>query len=355
MERKMYLYFLLISIVTMLITSIVLVFLFYNALDFPNEPTLHSMFLMILPAIGIIFIFIIIFIYILSLLIFGRIIAPIKAAADNIESILNGQESEEVEDEFVYDELKPFVNTIKVQKEEIISYIDRLVEAEKIRSEFTANVSHELKTPLTSINGYAEMIASGITTKEDSIEFANIINKEGLRLLELIDDIINLSKLESFDLEEMGGSFESVDIYELAENILINQKNRASERNIILEIKGRPLKIHANKRMIEDLLSNLIDNAIKYNKEDGRVIVDISKESSYCILKVKDTGIGISQNDQQRIFERFYRADKSRSKKISGTGIGLSIVKHIVEKHKGEINLKSKPNIGTEIEVILPF
>lgn len=116
-----------------------------------------------------------------------------------------------------------------------------------------------------------------------------------------------------------------MDIYELAENILINQKNRASERNIILEINGRPLKIHANKRMIEDLLSNLIDNAIKYNKEDGRVIVDISKESSYCILKVKDTGIG------------------------------LSIVKHIVEKHKGEINLKSKPNIGTEIEVILPL
>src|SRR5699024_6399982 len=121
------------------------------------------------------------------------------AAADNIESILNDTK---VEDEIIYDELKPFINTIKVQKKEITSYIDKLIESEKIRSEFTANVSHELKTPLTSINGYAEMIASGITSKEDTIKFANIINKEGLRLLELIDDIIHLSRLESFEGEE---------------------------------------------------------------------------------------------------------------------------------------------------------
>lgn len=352
MEKKMYLYFLIISIISILITSTVLVFLFYDILESNINPTLSSMFMMIAPAIVGILVFVVILIYLLSSVLTSKVIAPIKAAADNIESILNDKK---VEEEFIYDELKPFINTIKVQKNEITSYIDRLVESEKIRSEFTANVSHELKTPLTSINGYAEMIASGITSKEESMKFGNIINNEGLRLLELIDDIINLSKLESIDGAEMIESFESLDIYEITENIISNQRNRAMERNIGLELIGENLKILANRRMIEDLLSNLIDNAIKYNKDNGQVIVEIYKESGYCILKVKDTGIGISYKDQDRVFERFFRADKSRSKKIGGTGIGLSIVKHIVEKHNGEINFKSKLNIGTEIEIVLPI
>lgn len=352
MEKKMYLYFLLVSIISILITSIVLVFLFYDVLDSSTNPSLTSMFLMITPAVIGILVFVVIFIYLLSSVLTSKIIYPIKAAANNIESILK---ETEVEDEIIYDELKPFINTIKVQKKEITSYIDKLVESEKIRSEFTANVSHELKTPLTSINGYAEMIGSGITPKEDTIEFANIINKEGLRLLELIDDIINLSKLESFDGEEMDESFEPVNIYEIAEHIIANQRNRAMEKNIDLDLIGENLEIFANRRMIEDLISNLIDNAIKYNKEDGKVIVEVCREADYSILKVKDTGIGISYKDQERIFERFYRADKSRSKKISGTGIGLSIVKHIVDKHNGEIMVKSKANIGTEIEIVLPI
>lgn len=352
MEKKMYLYFLLVSIISILITSIVLVFLFYDVLDSSTNSSLTSMFLMITPAVIGILVFVVIFIYLLSSVLTSKIIYPIKAAANNIESILK---ETEVEDEIIYDELKPFINTIKVQKKEITSYIDKLVESEKIRSEFTANVSHELKTPLTSINGYAEMIGSGITPKEDTIEFANIINKEGLRLLELIDDIINLSKLESFDGEEMDESFEPVNIYEIAEHIIANQRNRAMEKNIDLDLIGENLEIFANRRMIEDLISNLIDNAIKYNKEDGKVIVEVCREADYSILKVKDTGIGISYKDQERIFERFYRADKSRSKKISGTGIGLSIVKHIVDKHNGEIMVKSKANIGTEIEIVLPI
>lgn len=352
MEKKMYLYFLLVSIISILITSIVLVFLFYDVFDSNFNPSLASMFIMIAPAVVGILVFVVVIIYLLSSVLTSKIIYPIKAVAMNIESILKDTE---VEDEIVYDELKPFINTIKVQKKEITSYIDKLVESEKIRSEFTANVSHELKTPLTSINGYAEMIASGITPKEDTIEFANIINKEGLRLLELIDDIINLSKLESFDGEEIVESFEPVDIYNIATNIITNQGNRAMERNIDLNLVGENLEIFANRRMIEDLLSNLIDNAIKYNKENGKVTVKIYREVNYIILKVKDTGIGISYKDQERVFERFYRADKSRSKKIGGTGIGLSIVKHIVEKHNGEINLKSKVNTGTEIEIVLPL
>lgn len=352
MEKKMYVYFLLISIITILITSIVLVFLFYDVLQADTNPGLVSLFTMITPAIVGILVFVVVGVYLLSSLLTSKIIAPIKSAAENIESILKDTE---VEDEFVYDELKPFIGTIMVQKREIKSYIDKLEASEKIRSEFTANVSHELKTPLTSINGYAEMIASGITSKEESMHFAGIINKEGLRLLDLIDDIINLSNLETFDDQELLESFESINIYELANEILSSQENRAMERDINLELIGENLNIVANKRMIRDLLSNLIDNAIKYNKEKGTVIVEIYKEADYCILKVKDTGIGISPKDQARVFERFYRADKSRSKRIGGTGIGLSIVKHIVEKHNGEINLKSKLNIGTEIEVVLPI
>ena len=352
MEKKMYFHFLLVSVISILITATVMVPLFHGVLGSNQEPSLTSLYIMMVPAIIGILVFVVVFIYFFSSVLTSKIIAPIKAAADNIESILKDRE---VEDEFVYNELKPFINTIKVQKKEITSYIDKLVESGKIRSEFTANVSHELKTPLTSINGYAEMIGSGVTSKEDSIKFANIINKEGLRLLDLIDDIISLSEVESIKAEEMEEAFETIDIYEIADNILLNQKNRAMERNINLELVGTNLKIAANRRMIVDLISNLIDNAIKYNKDNGRVTIEIYKESKYCILKVIDTGIGISYQDRNRIFERFYRADKSRSKKIGGTGIGLSIVKHIVEKHNGEINLNSKLNIGTEIEIILPL
>ena len=352
MEKKMYVYFLLISIISIMITCIVLVFLFYDLLQADTSPGILTLFTMITPAIIGILVFVVIGVYLFSSILTSKIIAPIKTAAENIESILKDIE---VEDEIVYEELRPFIGTIKVQKREIKSYIDKLEESEKIRSEFTANVSHELKTPLTSINGYAEMIASGITSKEDAMNFANIINNEGLRLLDLIDDIINLSNLESFDGQEMLESFESIDIYDLANEILSNQENRALERDINLELNGENLNIFANKRMIRDLLSNLIDNAIKYNNENGSVVVEIYKEASYCIVKVKDTGIGISPQDQDRVFERFYRADKSRSKKIGGTGIGLSIVKHIVEKHNGEVKLNSKLNVGTEVEIVLPI
>lgn len=351
MEKKLYIYFLIISMVSILITSTVLVFLFSDIIESDLNPSLTSMFIMISPAIIGIVVFIIILIYLLSSILTSKFIAPIRSAADNIESILRDVK---VEDEFIYDELKPFISTIKVQKKEITSYIDKLVESEKIRSEFTANISHELKTPLTSINGYAEMIASGITSKEEAINFANIINKEGLRLLDLIDDIINLSKLESINGEEMLETFESIDLYELANDIVENQRNRALERNINLELIGEKLDFFTNKRMIENLISNLIDNAIKYNKDNGKVTVEVYKESNNCIIKVKDTGIGISHQDQDRVFERFYRADKSRSKKIGGTGIGLSIVKHIVEKHQGQVNLKSKLDLGTEVEIVLP-
>ena len=220
--------------------------------------------------------------------------------------------------------------------------------AEKMRKEFSANVSHELKTPLTSINGYAEIIESGLTSREDTIKFAGTIRKEGNRLLELIDSIIKLSKLDE-DFEEK--EFELVDLYELANSTVEKFSIVAEEKNISLNIEGSHNQIQANKSMMEELLYNLIDNGIKYNKTGGSVNVKIEYTLSSTILTVTDTGIGISKADQERVFERFYMADKSRGKQ--STGLGLSIVKHIVEYHNGKITLKSQEDKGTEITIEL--
>jgi len=220
--------------------------------------------------------------------------------------------------------------------------------AEKMRKEFSANVSHELKTPLTSINGYAEIIESGLTSREDTIKFAGTIRKEGNRLLELIDSIIKLSKLDE-DFEEK--EFELVDLYELANSTVEKFSIVAEEKNISLNVEGSHNQIQANKSMMEELLYNLIDNGIKYNKTGGSVNVKIEYTLSSTILTVTDTGIGISKADQERVFERFYMADKSRGKQ--STGLGLSIVKHIVEYHNGKITLKSKKDKGTEITIEL--
>ena len=220
--------------------------------------------------------------------------------------------------------------------------------AEKMRKEFSANVSHELKTPLTSINGYAEIIESGLTSREDTIKFAGTIRKEGNRLLELIDSIIKLSKLDE-DFEEK--EFELVDLYELANSTVEKFSIVAEEKNISLNIEGSHNQIQANKSMMEELLYNLIDNGIKYNKTGGSVNVKIEYTLSSTILTVTDTGIGISKADQERVFERFYMADKSRGKQ--STGLGLSIVKHIVEYHNGKITLKSQEDKGTQITIEL--
>lgn len=217
-----------------------------------------------------------------------------------------------------------------------------------IRKEFSANVSHELKTPLTSIIGYSEMIQNGMVQGKDITKFASIIKKEGDRLLNLVDSIIRLSKIEE---NKSIKDFDSVDIYILGQNILENLKLLAHEKNIELNIKGNKTIANVNQSMMEELIYNLLDNAIKYTNEGGSVTLEISKDSPYTTIKVKDTGIGIPTEHQDRIFERFYMVDKSRSKKTQSTGLGLSIVKHIVEYHNGTIELKSTPNKGTEILV----
>lgn len=352
MGRRIYQYLVILISIIVITTSLMLSFLFYDIhmKDPDGGLSLKSILSMTLPATMGILLFILVFLYFLSSKLTSSILKPLGQAAQEIESILTGNE---VENTSNYKELEPFIVTIKKQKEEIEKSINVLKETEKYRREFTANVSHELKTPLTSINGYAEMIASGITNEEDTKKFARTIHKEGLRLLDLIESILVLSKIES-QVEIVDISNEPVDLHEIGLNTVSRLRNIAEERLVELNYVGNKAIINVNKQMMEDLFSNLIDNAIKYNKANGQVDVVVYKEGNNAIIKVKDNGMGISKEDQARIFERFYRVDKSRSKKISGTGIGLSIVKHIVEYYQGNISLISEKNQGTEIVVSLP-
>ena len=216
---------------------------------------------------------------------------------------------------------------------------------EQIRREFSANVSHELKTPLTTIFGYSQIITNGIAKPEDIKGFAEKIEKESARLITLIDDIIALS-----DLEEKGASIEkeTFSLRPLAEEVLESLEPRAKEQGILLTLSGEDTTLSANRRQIHELIYNLCDNAIKYNKPSGSVTVTISHNT----LTVKDTGIGIPADSIDRLFERFYRVDKSHSKKVNGTGLGLSIVKHIVQSNNAEISVNSILGEGSTFTVV---
>lgn len=219
-----------------------------------------------------------------------------------------------------------------------------------MRREFSANVSHELKTPLTSINGYAEMIASGMVKDADIKKFASTIRTEGSRLLGLIDSIIKLSKIEE---TEYNKDFNIIDIYDIGKRTIANLDLLANEKNLGLKLSGKSTFIKANEDMIEELIYNLVDNAIKYTPSGGKVSLVIENVDDLDSIKVTDTGIGIPIDEQDRVFERFYTVDKSRSKNPLSTGLGLSIVKHIVERHDGKIELKSSLGQGTEVIVKL--
>lgn len=220
--------------------------------------------------------------------------------------------------------------------------------AEKMRQEFTANVSHELKTPLTSILGYAEMIAGGIVAPEDVRGFAGKIYKESGRLLALIGDIIELSQLDENAERE---NFIPVDLYAISNEVSENLKESAEKSNITISVEGEKSIVSGNRSQLYELIYNLCDNAIRYNKPDGSVKISLAKDDDKVVLKVSDTGIGIPEKHIKRVFERFYRVDKSRSKETGGTGLGLAIVKHIVERHGGVITLDSSEN-GTVFTVV---
>ncbi|RGH56411.1 PAS domain S-box protein [Ruminococcus sp. AM36-18] len=210
--------------------------------------------------------------------------------------------------------------------------------AEKMRREFTANVTHELKTPLTSISGYAEIIASGLVKPDDIPNFANKIHKESGRLLSLISDIMELSQLdEKFSDEE----FAPVDLAGVASEVAEDLSSNAEKHGITITVDTKTAVINGNRNQIYELIYNLCDNAIRYNRENGSVKIITGDDNEHPFVKVADTGIGIPEKHHKRVFERFYRVDKSRSKETGGTGLGLAIVKHITERHGGEISLES--------------
>lgn len=258
---------------------------------------------------------------------------------------------EHLDDRDVYEELKPLVRRISSQNKQIYSQMQQLSaehkRQDKMRREFTANVSHELKTPLTSISGYAEIIRDGIAKAEDVQRFAGKIHKESQRLQTLVQDIIHLSELEEGrETEET-----LVDLREIASGVCERLSPAAEQKNIGISVCGNGT-VKCSPHVADEIIHNLVDNAIKYNREGGSVEVAVEETDNSVTLSVSDTGIGIPEEDKERIFERFYRVNKSRSKEEGGTGLGLSIVKHAALSVGAEITLDSLIGKGTKIAVI---
>lgn len=261
------------------------------------------------------------------------IVKPITQLGQSLDNI----------DKFKSDEeLKPLVNALLQQKKK-----QKMLDKQK--KQFTANVSHELKTPLTSIAGYAELIEAGMAKPEDIKPFAGVIRKQALRLVNLSEDIIQLSQLEESDDEDM--SFESVNLYEIAQRCVEALNINAINKCVTLNLTGEECYIRGKAQLVEELVYNLCDNAIRYNKENGNVTVTVTPLEKGASVSVKDTGIGIPEKYQERIFERFFRVDKSRSKATGGTGLGLAIVKHITQLHDAKLEISSEEGKGTEIIV----
>lgn len=231
----------------------------------------------------------------------------------------------------------------------LIIDVTESVKREQLRREFTSNVSHELKTPLTSISGFAEIMKNGGTPDAVVTDFSTSIYDEAQRLISLVNDIIKISELDEKNVQTAS---EEVDLYELSADIINRLKPVADKRNISLNLIGESTIVSGTEKILDEMIYNLCDNAIKYNMDNGTVDVILSESNNHIKLTVRDTGIGIAQEEQERIFERFYRVDKSHSKSIGGTGLGLSIVKHAAIYHNAEIKLKSEPDKGTSITVM---
>lgn len=230
----------------------------------------------------------------------------------------------------------------------IIIDVSAKKKAEKMRREFTANVTHELKTPLTSISGYAEIIASGLARPDDVQGFAGKIHKESGRLLSLIGDIMKLSQLDESLSEE---EFVPVDLSGVAYEVADDLRSNAEKHDVTISVEAEKSVVNGNRNQLYELIYNLCDNAIRYNRPDGKVKIKVENTGNGSIIKVSDTGIGIPEKHHKRIFERFYRVDKSRSKETGGTGLGLAIVKHITERHGGSVTVESNEN-GTTFTVV---
>lgn len=271
---------------------------------------------------------------------------------NTIETALSGERSENeiMHDENTYNLIaNPVFDGNKIiGAVMVIIDVTESVKREQLRREFTSNVSHELKTPLTSISGFAEMMKSGGTADETVKDFSTSIYNEAQRLITLVSDIMKISELDEgvLPIEK-----EKVDIYELSKDIVNRLTPVADKRNITLNIIGDNASVYGARKILDEMIYNLCDNAIKYNKDNGTVDVIINQANSKTSITVRDTGIGIPLSDQSRVFERFYRADKSHSKLVGGTGLGLAIVKHGAIYHDAEVFLKSTEDKGTSVTI----
>ena len=272
-----------------------------------------------------------------------------KFVSKKIVEPLNKINLENPEDTNVYQELKPFTHRISEENFE-------KEQREELRQQFSANVSHELKTPLTSISGFAEILKNGGTDEQTTKDFANTIYEETQRMISLVNDIIKLSKLDEKSISQ---EKEEINLAELSKEVITPLLPVAEKKNVKIDVEAEnQVFINGVRSVIFEMIYNLVENAIKYNKNDGKVIVKVSKISENqsskkqnAVLSVSDTGIGIPKNEQERIFERFYRIDKSRSKESGGTGLGLSIVKHGAKYHNAKVTLSSQEGKGSTFTI----
>ena len=324
---------------------------FYYAVLLDNKTVLRvsteagsiwSVFLAVSPMIMLIVIIIVVVCIALSHMLTRQLIAPIEKMAQNME---------DASMEPPYKELVPFASMIRKQHTDILS-------AAKARQDFSANVSHELKTPLTAISGYAELIENGMAKQEDIPTFGHRIHKEAQRMITLVSDILQLSELDGMSKQQENSptaDFVPVDLGVLVKDVATNMTVNARKAYITLQYKVQPVTVRGSHDLLTELVTNLCDNAIRYNRPGGHVELSCGTNADGCpYFCVEDNGIGIPQDSQSRVFERFYRVDKSRSKATGGTGLGLAIVKHIAVLHGARIDLESTVGTGTTIRIIFP-
>lgn len=285
----------------------------------------------------------------LSRILARRVVAPLNDI--DVASPLDSE---------TYEEMRPLLARIETQQQQLLDQNSELARAENIRREFSANVSHEMKTPLQVISGYAELIASGNIPRDDAIKFASIISDESENMKELINNVLVLSRTDDPVLENAGK--EEADLMELTHEIINRLRPIAEKRSVDIQCLGSKVVIDGNRRLLDQLISNLVSNAIKYSDVGGNVMVSVGKnlidhvpdEPPMAFIKVRDTGCGIPQEEQAKIFERFYRVDKSRSKENGGTGLGLAIAKHAAAFHNAEITVESEVGKGSTLTVNIP-
>lgn len=308
--------------------------------------------LMLLPSFFIAFVIAFFFVWLMSKRMADSILKPLQEISAVIRKADFGKEKIEFQN-YSYSELQEITDALQTMNNQIAKNLENLEREKQIRQEFFTNASHELKTPLTSIRGYSELLRQHAITDPDQIDHClDCVLKESDHMTKLINDILIISKLEAKDYVVQKSH---IKLKDLLENVLKSLSVQAKAMNLDIDASCENVTVYANLDHIQGILYNLISNAIKYNKPNGKIIIIIKERLDNILIKVMDTGIGISKEDQEKVFQRFYRVDKQRSKIVAGTGIGLAIVKHIVQFYNGSISLKSKENEGTSIEISLPI